>query len=181
MCVCFFYIYIKEICTRLNINLQNQLYMHQNVYTSDVRKSSTCYHFFEPQDIFSLGSGPLLCRTVTWSGTCLGHQSQVPNLGFCHLISSPCCSLSTYCLCYSCYRFSVLKRFRHCLPHTHFTAQPPTCSIQHYRSLPSLLQFAVWMRSWHSQRHTIHSSLSSTTASHCHCYSLPFGSTPGTV
>jgi len=144
--------------------------MHQNVYTSDVRKSSTCYHFFEPQDIFSLGSGPLLCRTVTWSGTCLGHQSQVPNLGFCHLISSPCCSLSTYCLCYSCYRFSVLKRFRHCLPHTHFTAQPPTCSIQHYRSLPSLLQFAVWMRSWHSQRHTIHSSLSSTTVTVTVCH-----------
>jgi hypothetical protein len=125
--------------------------MHQNVYISDVRKFSTCYHLFEPQDIFSLGLGPLLCRTVTGSGAWLGHQSQVPNLGFFRLISSPCCSLSTYCLCYSCYRFSVLKHFRHCHPHTDFTAQPPTCSIQHYRSLPSLLQFAVWMRSWHSQ------------------------------
>jgi len=137
--------------------------MHQNVYMSDVRKFSTCYHLFEPQDIFSLGSGPLLFRTITGSGTCMGHQSQVPNLGFCHLICSPCCSLSTYCLCCSCYRFSVLKHFQHCLLHTHFTMQPPSCFVQLYHSLLSLLQFAVWMHSWHSLTHAFHSTSFSTT------------------
>ena len=134
--------------------------MHQNVYTSDVRKSFTCYHLFEPQDIFSLGSGPLICMTITGSGTGMGHQSQVPNLGFCHLISSPCCSLSIHCLCCSYYRFSVLKHFRHCLLHTHFTTQPPSRFTQHYHSLPSLLQFAVWKCSWHHVTHALQSVIS---------------------
>jgi hypothetical protein len=120
---------------------------------SDVRKSSTCYHLFEPQDIFFLGSGPLLCTTIPGSGTCMGHQLQVPNLGFCHLISSPCCSLSTYWLCCSYYRFSVLKHFRHCLLHMHFTTQPPSRFIRHYCSLPSLLQFAIWKHSRHRVTH----------------------------
>jgi len=115
----------------------------------------------------------------------MGHQSQVPNLGFYHLISSPCCSLSTYCLCCSYYRFSVLKHFQHCLLHTHFTTQPPSCFIQlyhstvtvtvcsldallahsnthisqhfieHHHSLLSLLQCAIWKHSWHCVTHTL--------------------------
>jgi hypothetical protein len=43
---------------------------------SDVRKSPTCYHLFEPQYLLYLGSGPLFYRTITGSGACMGHQSQ---------------------------------------------------------------------------------------------------------
>ena len=75
------------------------------------------------------------------------------NLEFCHTTSSPSRSLSSYCLCCSCYRFSVSEYFWHCLPHTDFTTQPPYCFMWHHCPLPSLLQFAVWKHSWHSLTH----------------------------
>ena len=129
--------------------------MHQNIYMSDVRKSSTCYHLFEPQDIFSLGSGPLLCRAINRSGTCIGYQSEVPNLELYHTTPSPSCSLSTYCLCCSCYRFSVSKHVWHCLSHMYFTSPPPSCFIQRHHPLPSQLQFAVWKHFWHCPTYTL--------------------------